>query len=127
MVRGRASCTPARRRIAARSLSASAPAAPAEFVQMLTHQANEKAGNTINESHVLAAVEELGFGHYTADLPASAPKGGAAGDGAEGKGRKRKLKRAQPPPGISEEEMIRQQQALFASARELMHGQSPGA
>ena len=50
----------------------------AEFVQMLTSQANEAAKaeskNMITEAHAMKALEELGFGHFcqTADpLPAA--------------------------------------------------------
>ena len=45
----------------------------AEFLQMLTAEANEKAKaegkNTINEAHTLFALQKLGFGHYESNLP----------------------------------------------------------
>ena len=90
----------------------------AEFLQMLTSQANEKAAahkkSTINESHALEALDELGFAHYLSQI-------GAAEMGEKkhkGKG-KRKGKRG-APSGLSEEELLRMQQEMFASARQKM-------
>ena len=93
-----------------------------EFVQMLTAQANEKASaekkGTINEAHIRKALEELGQAAYIPQ--ASSGDGDAADDGKGGGGKRRrggKLKRSGATPGLSEEELLRMQQELFASAR----------
>lgn len=91
-----------------------------EFVQMLATQANERATaqnkNTVSEAHATDALEELGFKHL-----ADARETGSEATISEPKpaGRKKGKKRAQPS-GMSEEELLRAQQELFASARQAM-------
>lgn len=95
-----------------------------EFLQMLTAQANEKATaekkNTINESHALKALEELGFGHYHTDAQ------GAAAPGEERK-KAKKPKKGLSSSGLSEEELLKMQQELFASARQSVSATEPPA
>ena len=97
------------------------------FVQLLAKQANEKAiaekKNTLTEAHLRTALDELGFAHYAPSLP---PADDGAEDGAPAR-KKQKKKRATLPPGMTEEESLRLQQELFASARELQSGQSASA
>ena len=92
---------------------------------MLTQQANEHASregkNTISEAHAAAALDELGFGHYRGGADSSATDGAAAAPGERKRGGKRK-QRGGPPSGLSEEELLRMQQALFAEARRSVQG-----
>ena len=91
-----------------------------EFLQMLTMQANEACTNagksTISESHIEAALKELGFPHYVplCCQPAAA-EASASGEGAK---KARRGKRKQPPSSLSQEELLRMQQELFANARQ---------
>ena len=124
-----------------------------EFLEMVTTQANAKATEkrksedsmvSINQPHVLAALDELGFGHYAEGGSSSSssgamppplplPDGGDSFDGsaaaaptpapaaAAAAGRKKgKKKRGPPDSGLSEEELLRMQQELFASAKQNM-------
>ena len=75
--------------------------------------------STITEAHTLAALGELGFGHYAAACQAEDGRADGAGEGAAAGGRKKgkgKRKLKQPDHGLSPEELLRQQQALFAGA-----------
>ena len=93
---------------------------------MVATQANERAtaeGKTaITEAHAIAALTDLGFGHYCEAAGGDAPKQSATSAApAEWKRVDRKVgkkaKRKQPPDGMSEEDLLRMQQELFASAR----------
>jgi len=100
----------------------------AEFLQMLTAEANEKAKaegkNTINEAHTLFALQKLGFGHYESNLPVT---GATAEEGSTAAGKRKKGKgKRSAPSDMSEEELLRMQQELFASARQSV-GQSAGS
>ena len=132
-----------------------ASACLSEFLEMVTTQANAKATEkrksedsmvSINQPHVLAALDELGFGHYAEGGSSSSssssgamppplplPDGGDSFDGsaaaaptpapaaAAAAGRKKgKKKRGPPDSGLSEEELLRMQQELFASAKQNM-------
>lgn len=87
-----------------------------EFIHLLSSEANEicsqRQKKTINAEHVLQALDRLGFGDYRAeaeevlkDCKAVAAK------------RRRQSTRLEHL-GIPEEELLRQQQELFAKARE---------
>jgi histone H3/H4 len=120
-----------------------------EFLEMITSQANQKANQKrksesamviINESNVTDALEELGFGHIvtavkggssggggSSSVPPPLPDGGdVAGDAAlppppnEERKKKSKKKRGPPDSGMSQEELLRMQQELFASAKQTM-------
>ena len=97
-----------------------------EFLDLMTAQANERAEaenkNTISEAHMLGALDDLGFGHYTASLSASAS---ASADSAPSMKRQKKGKRGALPPGMTEEESLRLQQELFAQAKAAMTGSTP--
>ena len=90
---------------------------------MVTSQANQNAAaaskNTICEQHTSAALRELGFAHYLCDLP---PMPEESKRGSNGKG---KNKRG-APSGLSEEEALRLQQEMFASAKRRMESANPG-
>lgn len=93
----------------------------AEFVQMVAAQANgcatKEKKKTITETHALAALDELGFGHYaTACKPAAGSSADAADGGAAAGGRKKGKRKLPEHSGLSQEELLRQQQALFAGA-----------
>lgn len=97
-----------------------------EFLDLMTAQANERAEaenkNTISEAHMLGALDDLGFGHQTASLSASAS---ASADSAPSMKRQKKGKRGALPPGMTEEESLRLQQELFAQAKAAMTGSTP--
>ena len=103
-----------------------------EFLQMLTMQANEActgAGkSTISESHIEAALKELGFPHY---VPLCCPPAADASAPAEEGGKARRgKKRKQPASSLSQDELLRMQQELFANARqsvEQQHGDAEAA
>ena len=86
-----------------------------EFLQILTDQANaassEGGKNTITEAHVLKALNDLEFKRFAAQVQDLAQPA------------------AQPPPrkknkmkdsGLSQEELLRMQQELFAGAKQKM-------
>ena len=96
-----------------------------EFLQMLASQANEKAAaegkSTISEDHMRRALDDLGFGHYASAAAAAGGAGTSAfgdapssGGGKAGRKRKAKGKASE----LSEEELLKAQEALFASARQ---------
>lgn len=98
--------------------------------------------STINERHAAVALEELGFTHHctapsssvpgpaavAAEIPVAASAGdaataaGATGGAAKESSRsangKRKRKLSKPTSGLSEAELLRIQQELFATARQ---------
>ena len=86
-----------------------------EFLQILTDQANaassEGGKNTITEAHVLKALKDLEFKQFAAQVEDLAQP------------------TAQPPPrkknkmkdsGLSQEELLRMQQELFAESKQKM-------
>jgi hypothetical protein len=87
----------------------------AEFLQMLTSQANEKASaankNTISEHHLFAALDELGFGNLKERL-------GAAAEPPAKRAKGKRIAKRGAPEGMTPEELLRMQQELFASARQ---------
>ena len=98
-----------------------------EFLQMLASQANEKAAaegkSTISEDHMRRALDDLGFGHYASAAAAAgagartaSSRGDAPSSGGGKAGRKRKAKGKASE--LSEEELLKAQEALFASARQ---------
>ena len=119
-----------------------------EFLEMITSQANQKANQKrksesamviINESHVSDAMQELGFGHIVMAAKGASDGGGSSssvppplpdgGDGASDaamppppneRKKKSKKKRGMPDSGLSEEELLRMQQELFAGAKQSM-------
>lgn len=84
-----------------------------EFIHRITTEANticeSQQKKTMSAEHVLAALDKLGFSHYKseAELVANDCK----------KKRRRQSTRLEHL-GIPEEELLRQQQELFAKARE---------
>lgn len=101
------------------------PSAPlalrTEFLQNLTAQANDVSSgegkNTITEVHLLKALKDLDFQHYASQLESAQP--------AE-KPAPRKKNKAKDS-GLSQEELLRMQQALFAESKQKMEQASSGA
>jgi len=93
----------------------------AEFLQNLTAQANGVSSgegkNTITEAHLLKALKDLDFQHYASQLESAQP--------AE-KPPPRKKGKAKDS-GLSDEELLRMQQALFAESKQKMEQASSGA
>ena len=87
----------------------------AEFLQILTAQANEASNeggkNTITEAHVLKALGDLEFKQYASQLQAAQPA-----DKPAPLRKKNKMKDS----GLSEEELLRMQQELFAESKQKM-------
>jgi len=87
-----------------------------EFIHLVSSEANDvcaKNGKkTINPEHVLLALESLGFGAYKAEAEAVLTE--AKEVAAKRKKHSTKLEHL----GIPEEELLRQQQELFAKARQ---------
>lgn len=87
-----------------------------EFIHLISSEANEicKQNNkkTINAEHVLAALEKLGFADYKDDATA------VLIDCKEVAANRRRQSTRLENLGIPEEELLRQQQELFARARE---------
>ncbi|KAL1131784.1 hypothetical protein AAG570_011397 [Ranatra chinensis] len=87
-----------------------------EFIHLIASEANEICNQnkkkTINADHVLKALDRLGFSDYRTDAEAVLQDCKAVADE-----RKKKSSRLENL-GIPEEELLRQQQELFAKARE---------
>lgn len=87
-----------------------------EFILLLSSQANEicekHQKKTILPDHVMEALKELGFGNYVPEV-----KDVLSNFKIQLSTRNRGVKKLDKS-GISEEELIRQQQALFAEARQ---------
>ena len=116
---------------------------PAEFVQLLSSEANnlseKEKKSTLNPEHILAALEarahsfrlpagaealsfqSLGFSAYTPEVREALLAWKADEKAAPRKGGKAKAN------GMSEEEAIAAQEALFAQAREKCYGAAGGA
>lgn len=87
-----------------------------EFILLLSSQSNEicekRQKKTILPEHVIEALQELGFGSYVTDVE-DVLSNFKTQLSHRNKGSKKLDKM-----GLSEEELIRQQQALFAEARQ---------
>ena len=101
---------------------AAAAAANTDFLQLLTSQANARASSnckttstTITRAHISEALEELGFGHLV-ETSESTEQVAAA------RKPKRKRDNGANPSGLSEEELLKMQQELFANARQAQTG-----
>ncbi|CAB3367442.1 protein Dr1 [Cloeon dipterum] len=87
-----------------------------EFIHLISSEANEICNQnqkkTINAEHVLQALDKLGFGDYRhpAETVLKECKSVAA--------KRRRQSTRLENLGIPEDELLRQQQALFAKARE---------
>lgn len=90
-----------------------------EFVTMVSSQANEiaeqEAKKTIAAEHVERALRELGFPEYVAEVLA------VAGEHREQLRTREKRTSKMELSGLSEAELLRQQQELFKSATEKYH------
>ncbi|GLV42413.1 Negative Cofactor 2beta [Carabus blaptoides fortunei] len=87
-----------------------------EFIHLLSSEANDICNQnhkkTINAEHVLQALERLGFGDYQAEAEAVLKDCKAVA------AKRRRQSTRLENLGIPEEELLRQQQELFAKARE---------
>ncbi|ELU18238.1 hypothetical protein CAPTEDRAFT_165016 [Capitella teleta] len=86
-----------------------------EFIHLVSSEANEMCNNqqkkTITPDHILSALDSLGFGAYKEEARA------VLQETKEVAKRKRKGSSRLENSGIPEEELLRQQQELFAKAR----------
>jgi len=89
-----------------------------EFLQMLSSQANDnctKAGRQqMTETHVLEALKDLNFEHYIEEVQVVNQKHKVEAAGRKSKSSKKKLKDS----GMTEEELIKAQEALFSRSRQ---------
>ncbi|KAK9869449.1 hypothetical protein WA026_003203 [Henosepilachna vigintioctopunctata] len=87
-----------------------------EFIHLLSSEANEICNQlnkkTINAEHVLMALEKLGFSDYQAEAEAVLKDCKAVA------AKRRRQSTRLENLGIPEEELLRQQQELFAKARQ---------
>lgn len=87
-----------------------------EFIHLISSEANEVCNSqqkkTINSEHVLSALDRLGFSDYIPDADAVLQDCKAVA--AQRRRQSTRLENL----GIPEEELLRQQQELFARARE---------
>lgn len=87
-----------------------------EFIHLISSEANDicnqQQKKTINAEHVLLALEKLGFGDYSAEAEA------VLRDCKAVAAKRRRQSTRLENLGIPEEELLRQQQELFAKARE---------
>ncbi|CAH1368950.1 hypothetical protein MTP99_010445 [Tenebrio molitor] len=87
-----------------------------EFIHLLSSEANEICNQlhkkTINAEHVLMALEKLGFGDYQTEAEAVLKDCKAVA------AKRRRQSTRLENLGIPEEELLRQQQELFAKARQ---------
>ncbi|XP_018329231.1 protein Dr1 [Agrilus planipennis] len=87
-----------------------------EFIHLISSEANEICNQlrkkTINAEHVLMALERLGFADYTAEAEAVLKDCKAVA------AKRRRQSTRLENLGIPEEELLRQQQELFAKARQ---------
>ena len=86
-----------------------------EFIHLLSSEANDicnrQQKKTISPEHILAALDSLGFGEYKEDARAVLQEAKAV------QAKKRRASSKLENLGIPEEELLRQQQELFAKAR----------
>ena len=91
---------------------------------MVASQAAAKAKNMINDVHIYDSLDELGLGHL-APHP-NADDGHQISSAARGSAKRAKGKRKiTNPSGLTEEELLRMQQELFASARQQYQPPTP--
>ncbi|XP_063245178.1 protein Dr1 isoform X2 [Bacillus rossius redtenbacheri] len=87
-----------------------------EFIHLMSSEANDicnqQQKKTINAEHILLALDRLGFGDYRADAEA------VLRDCKAVAAKRRRQSTRLENLGIPEEELLRQQQELFAKARE---------
>lgn len=87
-----------------------------EFIHLLSSEANEICNQlhkkTINAEHIFMALEKLGFGDYQAEAEAVLKDCKAVA------AKRRRQSTRLENLGIPEEELLRQQQELFAKARQ---------
>uniref|UniRef100_A0A1B6FUA8 Protein Dr1 n=2 Tax=Proconiini TaxID=565685 RepID=A0A1B6FUA8_9HEMI len=87
-----------------------------EFIHLISSEANEicnqQQKRTINAEHILLALDKLGFGDYRADAEA------VLRDCKAIAAKRRRQSTRLENLGIPEEELLKQQQELFARARE---------
>ncbi|XP_017780273.1 PREDICTED: protein Dr1 isoform X2 [Nicrophorus vespilloides] len=87
-----------------------------EFIHLLSSEANEICNQlhkkTINAEHIFLALEKLGFGDYQAEAEAVLKDCKAVA------AKRRRQSTRLENLGIPEEELLRQQQELFARARQ---------
>ncbi|KAF2881885.1 hypothetical protein ILUMI_24290 [Ignelater luminosus] len=87
-----------------------------EFIHLLSSEANEICNQlnkkTINAEHILLALDRLGFGDYQAEAEAVLKDCKAVA------AKRRRQSTRLENLGIPEEELLRQQQELFAKARQ---------
>lgn len=87
-----------------------------EFIHLLSSEANEVCNQmnkkTINAEHILQALDRLGFKDYKQDAEA------VLRDCKQVAAKRRRQSTRLENLGIPEEELLRQQQELFAKARE---------
>ncbi|XP_046444942.1 protein Dr1-like [Daphnia pulex] len=87
-----------------------------EFIHLLASEANEictqQQKKTINAEHILGALDRLGFNDYRTDAEAVLKDCKAVA------AKRRRQSTRLENLGIPEEELLRQQQELFAKARE---------
>lgn len=87
-----------------------------EFIHLISSEANEvcnqRSKKTINADHVLEALDRLGFKDYRNEAEA------VLNDCKEVAAKRRRQSTRLEHLGIPEEELLRQQQELFAKARE---------
>ncbi|KAK8380888.1 hypothetical protein O3P69_008062 [Scylla paramamosain] len=88
-----------------------------EFIHLVSSEANEicnqQQKKTINAEHILASLDKLGFGDYRADAEA------VLKDCKAMAAKKRRKSTRLENLGIPEEELLRQQQELFAKVTQL--------
>ncbi|MCL4126554.1 UNVERIFIED_CONTAM: hypothetical protein GTU68_061191 [Idotea baltica] len=86
-----------------------------EFIHLLSSESNEICNHqqkkTINAEHILMSLDKLGFGDYRADAEVVLKDCKAVA------AKKRRKNTRLENLGIPEEELLRQQQELFAKAR----------
>merc|ERR1719356_2103571 len=87
-----------------------------EFIHLISSESNDicnqQQKKTISAEHVLAALEKLGYGDFRKDAEE------VLGEHKEMAAKRRRQSTRLENLGIPEEELLRQQQELFARARE---------
>lgn len=87
-----------------------------EFIRVVTSEANsiceEQQKKTMSAEHVMEALDKLGFSSYKQEAESAA---------SDCKGKKRRQSTRLEHLGIPEEELLRQQQELFARAKAEQH------
>lgn len=90
-----------------------------EFIHLISSEANEicnqKNKKTISADHILDALDKLGFNDFKRDAV------NVLNDCKQAAAKRRRQSTRLENLGISEEELLRQQQELFAQARQAMN------